>query len=970
MRYTRSVSDDRFDAFISYSHAADRPLAKAVQRHLHRLGRAWYRPAALRVFRDDTTLTASPDLWASIEEGLTASRTLVLLASPEAAASPWVDRELQWWQQHRGPDSLFIVLTSGELAWNPAIADFDIDRATALPPRLRSYFKTEPLWVDLRRHQGKAERRDKAAMLAAAVHGVPKDRLLSEDLQRQRQLITVLSTLLVIVLIAAGTAVWQRGVAIGERDRADQQARVAISRALAAESDNRTVTDPQLASQFAVAAFDAATTPEAKGAVARQFDRNRHLGAYVSRGGDLGPDVSQAALSADGSLVAYVIYGDPLGRAEVVLWDPKSKKELGRLALREASDPVDEAAQERETAEALALTKASVALDATGQRLAVDDGSRIQVWDVPARKLLRTLGVDDDTRLVMSPDGEWVARTKSEGIDHTLQMWRTDTGGEVAGAGALQLSEDQIGFAPDNQVHALSGSFQEGRVEQFDPVTGQWTRPPLTANTPAWALGVSRNGAFLATSMSDYLSEPAGGQMAVTTRNLATGSWAKRSLPSMTIESLVVSDDGETVVVQEGRRLIAVEMSTGLLTDLTQHRDGIKSVSATGDAGSLVSVDYDSDVFLSHRTDNRAGVGPFVPEGRRLDNIYALAAGSGGHLAAVARGHGEIELWELPGLRLRLTLPVLTDDDPRSTYLAISDDGNRVAAVVNSELIVADAGSGQVLARDLPALAGLKVRQARFAANGRLLVTTYDEDPGRDQVLRVIDMADGSEEQTVRLRVSRDDEGSTLDVSDGGEYVAAITSEFEVTILRWTGTTYEQLTKIDDRRSSTGIYDVALDPKGSRVAFAGQGDRIVTAKVEDPHEKRALPVADTGGFQDSLVRLAFTSDGVLAQASHSFGGFGGIALVDPDSGVLLATWLDDRELPEGQWWVGGKSDVMVDRGDGKAVPGTSLDGRLLHWHLDIDAMRQQLCALAGPLPQDERDRFTGGVDIGPACRSS
>ena len=51
-----------FRAFMSYSHAADGKLAPALQRGLHRLGKPWHRPPAFRVFRDNTSLTATPAL--------------------------------------------------------------------------------------------------------------------------------------------------------------------------------------------------------------------------------------------------------------------------------------------------------------------------------------------------------------------------------------------------------------------------------------------------------------------------------------------------------------------------------------------------------------------------------------------------------------------------------------------------------------------------------------------------------------------------------------------------------------------------------------------------------------------------------------------------------------------------------------------------------------------------------------------
>jgi MTH538 TIR-like domain (DUF1863) len=79
-----------YDAFISYSHAKDRYVAAALQRVIQNLGKPWYKRWSLWVFRDDTSLAAAPRLWAAIERALSESRFLILLASPEAAGSPWV----------------------------------------------------------------------------------------------------------------------------------------------------------------------------------------------------------------------------------------------------------------------------------------------------------------------------------------------------------------------------------------------------------------------------------------------------------------------------------------------------------------------------------------------------------------------------------------------------------------------------------------------------------------------------------------------------------------------------------------------------------------------------------------------------------------------------------------------------------------------------------------------------------------
>src|SRR5262245_28370624 len=91
-----------YDAFISYSHAKDKPVAAALQSVIQRLGKPWYRRRALRVFRDDTSLSATPHLWPAIEQALAQSRYLILLASPEAAGSQWVGKEVAYWLAHKG----------------------------------------------------------------------------------------------------------------------------------------------------------------------------------------------------------------------------------------------------------------------------------------------------------------------------------------------------------------------------------------------------------------------------------------------------------------------------------------------------------------------------------------------------------------------------------------------------------------------------------------------------------------------------------------------------------------------------------------------------------------------------------------------------------------------------------------------------------------------------------------------------
>jgi len=221
-----------YDAFISYSHAKDKPIAAALQAVMQRLGKPWYRRRALRVFRDDTSLSATPSLWPSIEQALDHSRFLILLASPEAAASPWVNKEISFWLDRKAADSLLIALTDGELAWDNVVGDFVWRESTPLPPVLAGRFASEPKWVDLRAYRDGANPRDArfieaGADFAAAIHGMPKEDLLSQEVRQQRRALTLAWSAAGSLLILAGLAGWQWKAALDNERAAIEQRQLA-----------------------------------------------------------------------------------------------------------------------------------------------------------------------------------------------------------------------------------------------------------------------------------------------------------------------------------------------------------------------------------------------------------------------------------------------------------------------------------------------------------------------------------------------------------------------------------------------------------------------------------------------------------------------------------------------------------------------------------------------------------------------
>jgi hypothetical protein len=143
-----------YDAFLSYTHR-DRPPVSGIQKGLHRIGRRLGQLRALRVFRDDTDLTASPDLWGRIVDALDRSRFFIVTLSTQAAQSHWVNQEITYWLQHRGREQLMLVLVDGQLQWDQDAQRFDPASSNAAPPVLTEPAVTgQPLAPPLTGHTG------------------------------------------------------------------------------------------------------------------------------------------------------------------------------------------------------------------------------------------------------------------------------------------------------------------------------------------------------------------------------------------------------------------------------------------------------------------------------------------------------------------------------------------------------------------------------------------------------------------------------------------------------------------------------------------------------------------------------------------------------------------------------------------------------------------------------------------------
>lgn len=252
-----------YEAFLSYKHDGSLPVAERLARALRSYARPLFRIPP-KIFRDEDHLVPDTDLPQSIRRALLDSRFLILLASPGAAGSRWVQEELQYWCVELGRiDRLIIVLTSGTIAYDECLQRIDWSRTDALPALLETYLSAIPLFVDLTWTRTAADldlahRQFKHAVnaISARLRNIdPAEMLEAEHQQalRNRRYAALAGCAFALLMGAAvysGATAWQNG-------------REAESRRLAAQSMSASNTDPTLALERAIWALEIADTFEA-----------------------------------------------------------------------------------------------------------------------------------------------------------------------------------------------------------------------------------------------------------------------------------------------------------------------------------------------------------------------------------------------------------------------------------------------------------------------------------------------------------------------------------------------------------------------------------------------------------------------------------------------------------------------------------------------------------------------------------
>lgn len=248
------MANTQYKAFISYNHADARWaqwIHRAIERYRvparlvaeHGLASSRLHP----VFRDRDELSSSSSLSGAIQAALEASENLVVVCSPAAARSRWVNEEIKVFKALGRGDRIFCLIVDG-------------DAGSCFPPAL---VDDEPLGADLR---PQADGQNNAKLkLVAGMLGIPFGELKDREQRRRARffgyaaaaaiaLAGIMTALAISALLASREA--ERNRVLAEQSLADAEAVAAFLSTMLTDIDpeamGRTIVD-DIVSQGGVA---------------------------------------------------------------------------------------------------------------------------------------------------------------------------------------------------------------------------------------------------------------------------------------------------------------------------------------------------------------------------------------------------------------------------------------------------------------------------------------------------------------------------------------------------------------------------------------------------------------------------------------------------------------------------------------------------------------------------------------------
>jgi WD40 repeat protein len=742
----------KYWAFVSYSHR-DQAWAEWLHRALetYRVPRRLVgRESAVGplprrlfpVFRDQEELPSSPSLSSAIDQALQQSRYLIVIASPYAAVSKWVDQEIARFRALGRGDRILCLIVDGE---PHAHLQPGKGLLECFPPELR-VDGFEPIGADLR--HGRDGKPAAKLKLIAGILGVGLDELRRRELRRRRvQRLGLSAASLVSALVLYGLwqmqqhdkrdALTQQALkahieSVYQSGRAEllahNQARAAayLAEAYRLGVDTpalrfmlaramRIVEAPKLAFQTGAPVTSVRLSPDSRLVMTRSAERRVFVWDTASgqkrfeihipqSGGVVGPGFSRDSRIL---LARSVAEGGTEGA--ISLWSAEDGHLLSSLKTRSSTD---------HTFNALGLGDSRIASVAPGGAAEIVElGSGKVLQRIPGRFTVAGYSRDGKRVLTGAENGE-------------VTMWDADGGHVLRRFGGLA---DRIISLDDSEDGTLlAASSRDGAVRAWRTADGA-LRLIAGHPTPNPRLIFNIDGSRLLTWADDGMR----------VWNTANGAlvYARQSAGSNGVR-VDITSSGRWVLLSSASRLVMQDAASGNeLFTLDGHRGIATARDISDDDRTLATGGPDGRVVLWRMPDQtdhefKHAVDPLPWAASNDSPGMAALFSHSGSIIATGAGDGSIKLWDMATRQL---LRSITADAAGINALDFSrDDSRLLSGGFRDGLRIWDVASGESLLRidcqETPVLL------ARFSSDARYIAAAM-----RGGSTRIWDAGSGSE---------------------------------------------------------------------------------------------------------------------------------------------------------------------------------------------------------------------------------
>lgn len=644
------------------------------------------------------------------------------------------------------------------------------------------------------------------------------------SVRRNRVIIGVLSGLLVLALLTAGGTLWQ-SVRVGNaKERA-------LSRELAAQSDELLSTDPELAALLAVKAYGTSHTSEAIDSLssAAALPTHRRFSWHTD-------EVRAVAYSPKRQFFASV------GADKTVhLRDARTLKTLRRLPTHDN-----------------ALN--AVAFSRDGGMLATAGADRlVRLWHTETGEPHRTLDrhTDQVRAVAFHPRKDLMA---TAGDDNVVHLWNTTNGEHLRTLEGHTGHVRTVAFHPKEDIVATGSDDKTVRLWNAD--SGELNEKRQHAY-PVTSVVFSPNGQTLATADSDipHLRDPITGRSQAELNDVAS--------------LIAFSPDGKTFATATDRFVVLWDTNTHApRATLAGHANDVQALAFSADSRTLASAGRDQTVRLwsatagkdrTTLTGHTSGVllTAFSPSGRTLatasgdttarlwnpdtgestkelkehtDVVNAVAFHPDKDIVATAGEDRTVRLWDTHTGQSR---PPLQDHESPVRSVAFSHDGKTLATGgEDGAVFLRSADNGQART-DFDAHSDT-VRDMAFSPDSRILATA-----GADSAAKLWDPRG----KLLHTLTGHNDEVWSVAFSPDGETVA--TGSADGTIRLWSAETGQSIATLTEH--SGAVLAVAFQPDG-KVLASGSADGTIRLWDTDSRKTRTTLLASLSGVNSLAFR--------------------------------------------------------------------------------------------------------------------